>query len=453
MMTKTRTATTTGGRDATTVHIPGDCALAVGMPPARRTPKGWRWTKLSDAARLESGHTPSRRHPEYWDGDIPWIGIRDARAHHGQTINDTEQHTNDLGILNSSARVLPAHTVGLSRTASVGYVVVMGRAMATSQDFVNWVCSEQLDPQFLKYLFLAEKDALLRFGHGAVHKTIYYPEVKAFYVCLPPLPEQERIVAILDEAFAAIATATANAEKNLANARELFESELEATFSNVGDGWIDTRIDELCNVINGYAFKSTDFSPDEEVRSIKIANVGVREFISEEANFLPVKFVKSRSDVQVSKGDLVIALTRSIIASGFKVAVVPDEYDGALVNQRVAALKPRVDRISPKYLYANLCTQRVVDYVVERVNTLMQPNLSIKDLKALPIPTPPLPEQIAIDKRLDFHSATTKRLDSIYQQKLTSLAELKQSILHKAFTGELTAGTKAVDHTLSEAGL
>jgi len=136
-------------------------------------PDGWRWLPLLAVARLESGHTPSRNHPEYWDGGIPWIGIRDARRHHGLTITDTEQKVSDLGLANSAARLLPAGTVCLSRTASVGYVTIMGRLMATSQDFVNWVCSEELLPEYLKYLLICEKESLLSFSEGAVHLTIY----------------------------------------------------------------------------------------------------------------------------------------------------------------------------------------------------------------------------------------------------------------------------------------
>ena len=148
-----------------------------------------------------------------------------------------------FGIENSSARVLPANTVCLSRTASVGYVVVMGRPMATSQDFVNWVCSKQLDHNFLKYLFIAEGEDLLRFASGAVHQTIYFPEVKAFHVCHPPLAEQQRIVGLLDEAFEGIATAKANAEKNLQNARALFESHLQSVFTQRGKGWAEKRLE------------------------------------------------------------------------------------------------------------------------------------------------------------------------------------------------------------------
>ncbi|MBX3197915.1 MAG: restriction endonuclease subunit S [Labilithrix sp.] len=185
------------GRAATVNIIPGDYALSVGradMPP----PPGWRWVALTDEARLESGHTPSREHAEYWNGGIPWIGIRDARAHHGSVILETAQTVAQAGLDNSAARLLRAGTVCLSRTASVGYVVVMGREMATSQDFVNWVCGPGVEPAFLQKLLIAENRALFRFGKGSTHTTIYYPEVKAFHVCLPPLNEQRRIVAKLE---------------------------------------------------------------------------------------------------------------------------------------------------------------------------------------------------------------------------------------------------------------
>jgi type I restriction enzyme S subunit len=190
-------ATQTGGRAATTGQIPGDCAIGVGMPDEETAP-GWNWRLLTDLARLETGHTPSRRHPEYWDGDIPWIGIRDATANHGRTLLDTEQHVTQAGIDNSSARLLPANTVCLSRTASVGYVVVMGRPMATSQDFVNWVCNpESLDYRYLKYALLAERTSYSRFAHGTTHQTIYFPEVKAFHLLAPAREKQSTIADVL----------------------------------------------------------------------------------------------------------------------------------------------------------------------------------------------------------------------------------------------------------------
>ena len=186
----------TGGRAATTGVIPGRFALSVGNPDLS-SPHRWRWELLTNLARLETGHTPSRRHPGYWDGDIPWIGIKDAAEHHGRDLFETVQYVTQEGIDNSAARVLPTGTVCLSRTASIGYITRMGVPMATSQDFVNWVCGPNLDSRLLLYLLLSEVDSLSRFAYGTTHQTIYFPEVKAFHVCVPPLAEQRAIAGVL----------------------------------------------------------------------------------------------------------------------------------------------------------------------------------------------------------------------------------------------------------------
>ena len=186
----------TGGRAATTGVIPGRFALSVGNPDLS-SPHRWRWELLTNLARLETGHTPSRRHPGYWDGDIPWIGIKDAAEHHGRDLFETVQYVTQEGIDNSAARVLPTGTVCLSRTASIGYITRMGVPMATSQDFVNWVCGPNLNSRLLLYLLLSEVDSLSRFAYGTTHQTIYFPEVKAFHVCVPPLAEQRAIAGVL----------------------------------------------------------------------------------------------------------------------------------------------------------------------------------------------------------------------------------------------------------------
>jgi type I restriction enzyme S subunit len=227
---KESVATKTGGRAATERIVEGKLSLSVGMPGIKPR-KNWRWSKLADLARLESGHTPSRRHPEYWDGNIPWVGIKDARKHHGETIQETLQHTNQLGLDNSSARLLPAKTVCLSRTASVGYVFVMGVEMATSQDFVNWVCSDELEPDFLKYLLLAEGRDFSSFSSGSVHQTIYFPEVKAFHICHPEISTQLEIVDVLGKLRLNSVMLADIYKKKLSSLDELKKSLLQKAFS------------------------------------------------------------------------------------------------------------------------------------------------------------------------------------------------------------------------------
>ncbi len=215
------------GRAATTDRRPGRYALSVGRTDML-SPPGWQWVELRQIARLESGHTPSRRHPTYWNGGIPWIGIKDARKHHGKQIQTTFQTVSSEGLDNSAARLLPPRTVCLSRTASVGYSLVMGKSMATSQDFVNWVCSDAIEPEFLMQLFIAEGESLRRFGSGTTHTTIYYPEVKAFHVCLPPLPEQRRVVESLDTHFSRLDAAVASLKRAQANLKRYRASVLQA---------------------------------------------------------------------------------------------------------------------------------------------------------------------------------------------------------------------------------
>jgi type I restriction enzyme, S subunit len=193
------------------VRVPEDCG---------EQPAGWKWRPLSSLAKLESGHTPSRRVPEWWGGDIPWLALPDIRELDGKTAFATIETTNELGIANSSARLLPKDTVCLSRTASVGFVTVLGVPMATSQDFVNWVCGPDLDPWFLANALIASREYLRQLASGAIHKTIYMPAVESFMVCVPSdVNEQTRIISTLNKQR----TGFSNAREALVR----FETELE----------------------------------------------------------------------------------------------------------------------------------------------------------------------------------------------------------------------------------
>lgn len=161
-------------------------------------PEGWSWRLIIDVARLESGHTPSRRRPEWWGGDVPWIALTDIRELDGQIAYKTAEMIDQNGLANSSARLLPTGTVVMSRTASVGFVTQMGHPMATSQDFVNWVCGPKLIPEYLVYALIVSRSRLRALSEGAIHKTIYMPTLRSLSICLPSKFEQKRIVVELN---------------------------------------------------------------------------------------------------------------------------------------------------------------------------------------------------------------------------------------------------------------
>ncbi|MCO4890904.1 restriction endonuclease subunit S [Cupriavidus sp. WGtm5] len=210
--------------------ILGHSVLAVGNPKTP-LPDGWHWVPMVDIARMESGHTPSRSHPEWWGGEIPWISIPDARKNHGSVITHTAQTTNPLGLENSAARLLPAKTVCVSRTASVGYVVELGKPMATSQDFVNWVPSDVVRPEWLRLVFGADREALLKFGKGTTHKTIYFPEWLSVHIGLPSIEEQIQIVEEVEAKLSNLNKLNSTIADSLEKTEALRQSILKKAFS------------------------------------------------------------------------------------------------------------------------------------------------------------------------------------------------------------------------------
>ncbi len=168
-------------------------------------PAHWKVARIRQVARLESGHTPSRQHPEWWipeECTIPWVSLADVwKLRDGVTeyLDTTAEKISELGLANSSARLLPAGTVILSRTASVGFSAIIKAPMATTQDFVNWICGPTLLPEYLLYLLRAMTPEFARLTQGSVHRTIYMPDVTRFMTTVPPLDEQKRIVAHVRE--------------------------------------------------------------------------------------------------------------------------------------------------------------------------------------------------------------------------------------------------------------
>jgi restriction endonuclease S subunit len=207
-------------------HFGSVGVMASGVPRAGLTP-------LRSLARLESGHTPSRRHPEWWGGDVPWLALPDIRKLHGKVAHQTAETTNAAGLANSSARLLPAGAVCVSRTASIGFVTMLGRPMATSQDFCNWICDPgRLDPEFLMYAFMASQDQLRELGSGAVHKTIYMPTIESFHLHAPALDEQRRIARALREQLAAAEALQARLAERQAEIERLPQRILAAAFGD-----------------------------------------------------------------------------------------------------------------------------------------------------------------------------------------------------------------------------
>lgn len=204
-------------------------------------PEHWDVVQLRHKAKLESGHTPSRSHPEYWiDCDTPWFTLADVwqvRSGEAKFVYDTSEKVSQLGLEKSSARLLPAGSVFLSRTASVGFSGIMGVDMATSQDFAVWTCDNSLNNEFLYYILRGMKGEFDRLMMGSTHKTIYMPDIEALRVARPPLEEQKLIVEFLSVQFQALSKIIDKSELSLS----LLKERRSALITAAVTGQIDLR--------------------------------------------------------------------------------------------------------------------------------------------------------------------------------------------------------------------
>ena len=266
-------------------------------------------------------------------------------------------------------------------------------------------------PKYLFHLMTSGdyKDFIGALSDGANINNLTFNKLKVFSVPVPPLPEQQRIVGILDEAFAGLATAKANAETNLQNARALFESHLQSVFSQRGEGWLETTFEECIE----------DVKYTTKIQRKEFLEEGEFPIVSQEAEFTN-GFWDNAADV--------FKVTRPVVIFGDHTQVLKYiDFDFVLGADGVKLLPPKTF-LNPKFFFYALRSTRRKSLGYARHYRL---------LKELKISYPDTNTQVAIAKKLDALAEETQRLTAIYTRKLAALEELKKALLHQAFSGEL----------------
>jgi len=257
----------------------------------------------------------------------------------------------------------------------------------------------------------------------------------ALLIPVPPLPEQRRIVGILDEAFEGIATAKANAEKNLQNARALFESLLQSIFSQHGEGWVQNGkpLADLCELIVDCEHKTAP-TQEEGIPSIRTPNIGKGELLLEGVHRVSEKTYREWTRrAEPLPGDLIFARE----APAGNVAVVPPNLKVCL-GQRTVLIRPNRSVFQPQFLALALLQPHMQQRLLDHSRGATVQHVNMKDIRALELEAvPSLTVQRAIVAKVSQSSQDTKQLVSLYERKLAALDELKKSLLHQAFSGEL----------------
>jgi type I restriction enzyme M protein len=256
------------------------------------------------------------------------------------------------------------------------------KGICSTDIFVIEAQDGKVEPALYAYLFRSQRfnDAVMAQLKGAQLPRIGWSSFAELQIPLPPLEVQKEIVAEIE-----------GYQKVINGARAVLDH--YRPHIPIHPDWPMVELGEVTKVTSGYSFNSKDFAEANPIKSIKISNVGVREFLPDEGSNLPAGFCEKYPDFVVKSSDLVIALTRSIISTGLKVAVVPPEYDRSLLNQRVASIRGKQNLTDIKFIYYSLCSYSAYRYIEEKARSLMQPNLSIIDFKQLKIPLPPFAAQ------------------------------------------------------------
>ncbi len=224
-------------------------------------PFGWLAPKFTQVARQETGHTPSRKEPSYWIPEecvIPWVSLADVwqlRSGEAVYLADTAEKISAFGMANSSARLLPKDTVILSRTASVGFVAIMATDMATTQDFAAWIPGPRVRSRFIYYVLRAMKPEFRRLMMGSTHQTIYMPDIRSFRTPLPPLSEQDRIIAALDASIGTYRQVNVKIQTSITRLREYRAALITAAVTG--------QIDVAANARSGSVQRQLDHISEE----------------------------------------------------------------------------------------------------------------------------------------------------------------------------------------------
>jgi len=290
---------------------------------------------------------------------------------------------------------------------------------------------KQYDLSFIYYLLGTHELPKLAKG---VKPGINRNEVYAISTLIPPLPTQQRIVTILDEAFNTIAIAKENAERNLQNARELFESYLQSVFANPGNGWDFCKIEDYIKFIDyrGRTPKKTS----DGLRLITAKNVKNGFIQKDPEEFVNPAIYNSWMTRGIPKLGDILFTTEAPLANVAQL----NTNEKVVFAQRIIILQPQPNKIDQTFLKYMLLSKPIKQKILTNGTGATVQGIKASRLKEIAIYFPEsIPEQQAIVAKLDTLSTETKKLEAIYKKKLADLDELKKSILHKAFEGELTS--------------
>lgn len=406
-------------------------------------PENWVWVRLESVASWGSGGTPSRKHEEYYNGDILWI--KTGELNNGW-IYDTEEKITDEGLKKSSAKLFPPYSVLIAMYgATIGKVAILGVPATTNQACACAVCNQSLLYMYLFYYCISQKNVFIEKGKGGAQPNISQIILKQHPIPLPPLSEQQRIVERIEELFAKLdeakerlqEVADSFAVRKAAILHKAFTGELTKQWrreNGVSDAsWEEKKGEDFFEYVTSGSRGWAKYYSDKGSIFVRMGNLNHGTI---ELDFSDIQYVELPDQVEgqrskLQKNDILISITADVGMIG----LVREDMD-AYINQHVALARPKND------LYAEfLAWYFVSDVGLQQMQNKQRGatkiGLGLQDIRSIILKIPSIPEQHEIVRLIDDLLARERAAQQAAEQALASIDLMKKSILARAFRGEL----------------
>ena len=393
---------------------------------------GWEVRPLGEVARIVNGGTPKSSISAYWNGDVPWMTPKEMGALNGASVSDTTRTISEEGLENSSARLVPRGSVILSTRAPIGYLAINEVPMAFNQGCRGLIPHSDLDTHYLRHFLDHSRQTLQGLGTGATFAELAAGVLKGFAIPLPPLEEQRRIVAVLDEAFEGLARARANIESNLADAGELRVKAIAAVMGDLEETSPNLLLKDIAL---DFGRGKSKHRPRNDPRLYG----GEYPFIQTGDVRAADRYVHSHSQTYNDTG---LAQSKLWPAGTVCVTIAANIAETATLTypacfpDSVIGIVPKNETAIAEYIeyvlqYARLRLQA-------RGRGAAQDNINLKTFETELFPFPSLAEQESVVRQLDEVHDHVGRVIEEGREQLIDLDALRQSLLARAFRGELT---------------
>jgi len=387
-------------------------------------PGKWEVVRLEEVCeKFVNGGTPDTSVPAYWGGNIPWITGADITSF---WVSGGRKFVTEEGLKNSATHLVPKNTVLVVTRTGVGKVGIAANDLCFSQDITGIICGKEISPEYLARFILSQENNLVRVQRGATIKGLTRTDIENLEIPLPPLPEQNRIAAKLQELVLVVELARIACEKQLEAAKALPATYLREVFeSEEAKNWEEKRLGEVCKFLDNMRIPVNDAERQKRI-------VGKNQ--SELYPYYGANGQVGWIDSYLFDEELVLLAEDGGFFGSTDRPIAYRVSGKCWVNNHAHVLRAKSDIIYVDWLYLTLAVR---PDVIQFVSGTTRPKLNQEQASIIPIPLPPLPIQQRIASELKEKMTEVQKLRSSIEKQLEAISALPQVTLRKAFRGEL----------------